>query len=73
MGVVLPIIAGLGVLGGITALVLGWHREPAGEALIEQDRPIIPDWRPTCWVDDPMYTALGHVSDDWLRSNRGGH
>lgn len=65
-------VAGLSVLGSITALVLGWRHEPSGDALLEEERLANPDeWRPACWVDDPMYTALGHVSEDWLRSTRG--
>lgn len=65
MGVVIPIVAGLGVLGSVTALVLGWHREPAGEALLDNTLAPVQDRIP-CWLDDPMYASLGHVSPDWL-------
>lgn len=63
-------VAGLSVLGSITALVLGWRHEPAGEALVEDEQKRNPDWRPACWVDDPMYTALGHVSQEWVSNQR---
>jgi hypothetical protein len=69
----IPIVAGvvaLATLGGITAFVLGWQRQPTPEGLAEQERLANPDeWRPACWVDDPNYN-LGYVSDAWLANNR---
>lgn len=66
-------LAGLGMLAGITALVLGWNRQPAGDALVSPE-PVegqTPVNRPVCWVDDPLYAGLGYVSTEWLRAHRG--
>ena len=63
-------LGGLGVLGGVTALVLGWRHEPAGDAFLEAPTPPKLGDRKPCWVDDPFYASLGYVSTDWLNDHK---